>query len=140
MPLFFADYVIKKSEIREEQSDMSQRLQLIMIAIELLYFIAIIGLLKKKKLVLSYSLLWIFSGIVLLVLTIFPNLLNIIFGIVAIESPMNGLLSLCIFCILIILISITSIVSMQSKKIRELTQDNAILAKRISELEDKLND
>lgn len=119
---------------------MSERLQIVMIVIEVFYFAIILGLLKKKKLMLSYSLLWILSGIVLLVLTIFPELLKKCFKLIGVESPMNGLLSLCIFCIMIILISLTSIVSKQAQTIRGLTQSNAILEKRVRELEDKTND
>lgn len=118
---------------------MSDRLLIVSLVIEVIYLLVILGLLKKKKLVLSYSLLWIISGVVLIVFTVCPKLLESMFDLVGVKSPMNGLLSLCIFCILIILISITSIVSKQAHMIRELTQSNALLENRIRELEESVN-
>ena len=48
---------------------------------------------------------------------------------------MNGLFALSIGFILSILMAVTSIVSRQLKKINRLIQENAILEKRIRELE-----
>ena len=49
---------------------------------------------------------------------------------------MNGLFIIGIGFIVMILMAITSIVSKQNKKIRTLIQDNAILEKRVRELEE----
>lgn len=116
---------------------MSEKLQIVMIVIEIIYLLVIVTMLKKKKLMLKYSLLWLFAGVVLLVMTIFPEVLKALFGLIGVESPMNGLLSLCIFSVLIILISITCIVSKQAETIRVLTQNSALLEKRVRELEEK---
>ena len=113
------------------------RLQIIMLVVEVLYFVLIFTLLKKKTLMLSYTLTWLFAGVVMTVFTIFPELMQRIFDILHIESPMNGLLSLCVFCLLIIMVFLTTIVSKQTNQIRKLTQDNALLEKRIRDLEIK---
>lgn len=42
----------------------------------LLYFSAIICLLKKKVLTINYTLMWIFSGTLMVVIVIFPTILN----------------------------------------------------------------
>lgn len=116
---------------------MSLRLQIIMLIVEVLYFVLIFSLLKKKTLMLSYTLTWLFAGIVMTVFTIFPELMQGIFDLLHIESPMNGLLSLCVFCLLIIMVFLTTIVSKQTNQIRKLTQDNALLEKRIRDIEKK---
>jgi hypothetical protein len=100
------------------------------------YFLLIFSLLRRKTLSLRYTLLWIFGGIGMGILLIFPELLNWFIHLVGIQLASNGLFAIILFFILIILISITSIVSKQSDHIKRLVQDNALLEKRIRELED----
>lgn len=118
---------------------MSNRIQIIMIVLEILYFLFIVKLLKHKKIMVSYSLTWILAGVVITVFTLFPKLMSDTFVFLQIESPMNGILSLLIFFIMVIMIVLTSIVSKQTNQIRTLTQENAILESRVKELEDKDN-
>ena len=99
------------------------------------YFLIILKLLKDKSLSLKYSLLWIFSGVAMGILVIFPELLLRIIVIFGIQSNMNGLFIFGIAFLGMILMSITSIVSRQNKKIRTLTQELAILEKRIRDIE-----
>ncbi len=101
----------------------------------LLYFALILFFLKKKSLLLKYTLLWIFAGIVLSIMIVFPGLLRWIKGLLGIEDNMNSLFVLIIGFVVIILMALTSIVSRQADKIRVLIQTNAILEKRVRELE-----
>lgn len=102
----------------------------------IIYFLIILKFLKDKSLALKYTLLWILSGIAMGILVIFPRLLIDIIGVLGIQSSMNGLFIIGIGFIVMILMAITSIVSKQNKKIRTLIQDNAILEKRVRELEE----
>jgi len=70
-------------------------------------------------------------------LIIFPQILSWFIHIVDIKLASNGVFAIILFFVLIILISITSIVSKQSDNIKRLIQENALLEKRIRELEDK---
>ena len=70
--------------------------------------------------------------------TSIPSLLRRLMVIFNIQSMMNGVFALCIFFMLILLMALTSICSKQSDKLRTLTQENAILEKRIRDIEDKL--
>lgn len=101
----------------------------------LLYFALILFFLKKKSLLLKYTLLWIFAGVVLSIMIVFPGLLRWIKGLLGIEDNMNSLFVLIIGFVVIILMALTSIVSRQADKIRVLIQTNAILEKRVRELE-----
>ena len=116
---------------------MSTTLQLFMICAEVLYFVLIFTFLKKKTLSLKYTFLWLFAGLVMVIFTIFPMLFVNLIKLCGVTSIMNGLFALCIFFIIIILMSLTSIVSKQTDRIRTLTQENAILEKRLRELEEK---
>ena len=55
---------------------MDTRLQLFIIACIVLYLIIILYLLKKKRLNLKYTLLWFLTALVMLVVTIFPGIVN----------------------------------------------------------------
>jgi len=100
-----------------------------------LYFILIFLLLKKKRLSLKYTLLWIFSGIVMLVIVIFPEAFIYLVHSIGIIDYTNGLYSIALFLILIILMSITAIVSKLNEKNKKLIQYCALLEKRIRDLE-----
>ncbi|MFU0826417.1 MAG: DUF2304 domain-containing protein [Lachnoclostridium sp.] len=102
----------------------------------LVYFLLIFSLLKRKTLSLRYTLLWIFGGIGMGILLIFPELLAWFTRLAGIQLVSNGLFAIILFFILIILISITAIVSRQSDNIKRLVQHNALLEKRIRELEE----
>lgn len=101
----------------------------------LIYFYILFYLIKRKSLNLKYTLLWIFSGIVMFLITIFPGIMNFITNFLGIVDMTNGLFMVLIFCIILILMSITSIVSKMNEKNKELIQKCALLEKRVRELE-----
>ena len=113
----------------------SAKLQIIMLLAVAVYFILLWYLLKKRSLNLKYTLLWIFSGFVMLLMSIFPNLLSWISEQIDIATPTNALFAMMFFCVIIILISLTAIVSKLNDKSKTLIQTVALLEKRIRELE-----
>lgn len=114
---------------------MSSRLQFCIFIAIFFYYIFLSALLRQRKLSLKYSLLWFFSGLLMLILNIFPSLLTIFSNLVGIENETNCLFAIVIFCILVILVSLTSIVTKQNEKNKSLVQNVAILEKRIRDLE-----
>ena len=69
------------------------------------------------------------------ILIVVPELLVKIIRIFGIQDNMNGLFIFAIGFIIMILLSLTSIASRQNRKIRTLTQELAILDRRVRELE-----
>lgn len=110
-------------------------LRVVLIAAVIVYFVMILIFLKNKTLELRYTLLWMFAGIILAVLVIWPELLSRLVRLAGIQSNMNGLFIMAIAFIVMIMMSLTSIVSRQTNKIRHLIQEIAILEKRVRELE-----
>lgn len=109
------------------------RVTLILVVIS--YFIVILYFLKQKALNLKYTLLWLVAGAVMGILVVVPELLTWIIRLFGIQDNMNGLFLFCIGFIILILLSLTSIASRQNRKIRTLTQELAILDKRVRDLE-----
>ena len=110
-------------------------LRFVLIVAVICYFIIILYFLKQRALNLKYTLLWLLAGAVMGFLVIVPELLTAIIHIFGIQDNMNGLFIFCIGFIIMILLSLTSIASRQNRKIRTLTQELAILDKRLRELE-----
>lgn len=116
---------------------MNMTLRMMALGVIVVYFLILLGLLKKKALNLKYTLLWFMTGCIMIIVLLFPDLLEIPLHMIGVVEFVNGLFALLILLILIILISLTSIVSGLNNKLRELTQKIAIYEKRIRELEDK---
>lgn len=106
----------------------------ILIGIIVYYFILIM-LLRQKRLTLKYTLLWLFSGLMMLILSVFPQLLNGITRLLGIQLQSNALFAILFFCTMIILMSLTSIISKQNEAIKQLVQYTALLEKRVREAE-----
>lgn len=115
---------------------MSDQLRILLGIAVVLYFLLILHFIKKKMLALKYILIWLFAGVGMALLLLFPKLLTLFVWVVGIESPMNGLFAFGIFFILIISMSLTAIVSKQTERIKNLAQENAMLEKRVREIEE----
>lgn len=114
---------------------MSSTLQIWLIAAIVVYFALLIHLLRKKTLSLKYTLLWLLSGILMLVFAIFPSILAGFSSLIGIASPMNALFSVLFFCMLVILVSLTAIASKQTERTKQMAQALALLEERVRKLE-----
>lgn len=119
---------------------MNISLRLTLIVALLIYYVVLFYLLRKRALTLKYTLLWIISGIVMILVVAFPALFEKLMRVIGVVEMTNGLFAVVCFAILIILISITSIVSKMNEKMRQLIQQCAMYEKRIRELEKSVSD
>lgn len=102
---------------------MSLNLKIFLIIIQIVFFMIIINNIRKKRLLLKYSLLWMGSLFVMTIAIIFPQILERICDILGIELVSN-LVFLCGWLISLFLIfSLTIIVSGQGKKITILIEE-----------------
>ncbi len=104
----------------------------------LIYLLIIIYLMKKGRMSLKYSLMWFFSGLMLLICALFPRIIGFFTDLLGIYSETNGIFFVGVCFILLIILSLTSIASGLSERIRTLVQTQAMLEKRVRELEEKL--
>lgn len=117
---------------------MSTKLTVMLIAGIVFYLAVIIYLIKKEQLNLRYTLLWLFSGVVMLVVAVVPQISVFVADIMGVATPANAVFVIEGLFALLISLSLTSIVSTQMLRIRRLTQTQAILEKRMRELEKKV--
>lgn len=117
---------------------MSLKLIITLIVGVLFYLGVIIYLIKKEQLNLKYTLLWLFSAVIMLILAVVPEISVNIARLMGVTTPANAVFVVEGLFALLISLSLTSIVSTQMLKIRRLTQTQAILEKRIRELEKQM--
>ena len=117
---------------------MSIYLKITLLVAIAVYFLCIFYLLKKKRLELRCTLLWIFGGILMLFVVLFPGVITFILKYTGIVEEVNAVFAAVIFILIIILISITSIVSKLNSDLRKLIQKCALYEQRIRELEGKI--
>ena len=102
------------------------------------YLALILWLLKKKKLTVRYSIIWLISAGVLLVFAVFRYVVLVLTDLLGMAVPVNVVFLLVIAFILLLLLSLSSIVSGFAEKIKRLAQENALLEERVRRLEAQL--
>jgi hypothetical protein len=97
----------------------------------LLFLLLIIELVRKKKLLEKYSLLWIFFGMVLLVLSSSPVFIEKIAAILNIKYAPSVLFLFGMVYLITYNLHITIVVSKQSEKITRITQELGLLLEKL---------
>lgn len=115
------------------------RLQYLLIFGTFVLFGMIIWLIKHEKIEIKYAIIWLAFSVVLILFSIFPHLVFVLGDITRVINPVNFIFMTQIIFILLILLSVSAVISGFSRKIKRLAQANAILEKRVRELEEKIN-
>ncbi len=112
-------------------------LQLALIAGALVFLVIIFVLLKKKKLNVQYSILWLAAAIVLLILAIWPYPLAVVSNWLNFVMPSNLIFSILFVFVLLLLLTLSIIVTGFSERIKRLAQTQSLLEERIRMLENQ---
>ena len=104
---------------------------IILAVIGLLLFAYIIRLVSSKKLLLSYSLLWMFLAIVITLCALFPAPIDWLANAIGVALPSNFIFIIGIICLLIVCLSLSIIASKQTAYSKTLIQEVALLRKEV---------
>lgn len=116
---------------------MTAHFQFLLILGAVILLLIIFVLLKKGNMTVKYSLLWLGLAVVLVIFAICPYVVYVLRDLLDVEMPVN-LVFMLMFCfVLVVLISLSIAVSQLAEKCKRLTQENALLEKRVRELEKK---
>lgn len=113
---------------------MSINLRIFLIVITIIYYMAIIKSIRQKKLEISLAIFWIFSGILLIIISIFPNLCIEASKYLGFEKTSNMIFCIAIFIAFYLIFKLSLRLSDAEKKNTMLIQEISILK---SELKDK---
>lgn len=120
---------------------MTTKFQIILIVGITLILLFIINMIRKRKLELKYSLVWLLVLIVLLVIVCIPETLTKIATSLGIYSPVNMIFFLGFVFSLVIIFVLTVTVSRLSARIRRLAQIVAMLNNYMGEtIEDDMKE
>ncbi|WP_101807605.1 DUF2304 domain-containing protein [Paenibacillus pasadenensis] len=102
------------------------KLQIILIAGSFLFLLFVINMIRRYKLELRYSMLWLILGIIFLILALIPSSFSTISKVMGIELPVNALFLITIFGNMIIIFYLTLVISKQTIKLKEISQEIGI--------------
>ncbi len=109
------------------------------VVISLLASLVLLGIIftsiRRERLSVRYSILWIFSGLGILVVSSSRRLLDLLAGLLGIYYPPSALFLLATFFILVLLFNLTIAISGLKVRNARLCQELALLRERIEELE-----
>lgn len=116
---------------------MTTLFRVILLVCVFVYLAVILVLMRKGRMSLKYSLIWFLAGVVLFVCAIFPQTIRFFTHLLGVYSETNAVFFIGVCFLVLIVLSLTSIVSGQTERIRKLVQSQAILEKRIRDLEEE---
>ena len=110
---------------------MELRIQLVAIVAATVMLFVVLELVRRRRLLERYALLWLFSAVVLLCLAIWRGLLERISAVIGVVYPPNALFFVALGFILVLLLHFSVAVS-------RLTDQSKVLAQRLALLEERI--
>ena len=114
---------------------MNDRIQIVSIVVAALLLLAILELVRRRRLLERYALLWLARGVVLLALAIWRNALEDIANILGVAYPPNALFVVAFGFVLVLLLHFSLAVSKLADQSKLLAQRLALLEERVSRSE-----
>jgi hypothetical protein len=115
---------------------MELRIQVVAIAASTLLLLGVLELVRQRRLLERYALLWLFSALILLALAIWRDFLETISTAVGIIYPPNALFLIAFGFVMVLLLHFSMAVSRLADQSKVLAQRLARLEERQSRLDD----
>lgn len=112
-------------------------LRIALIVITIIYLFLILRAIKNKKVRISFSIFWIFTGLILIIALAIPNLVQNISTMLGFELTVNMIFCVAIFICFYLIFNLNVLLSKENKKNILLVQEISLLKKRVDELENK---
>jgi hypothetical protein len=116
------------------------KLQLIAIALTGGLLLLILELIRRRRLMERYSLLWLFSAAVLFVLAVWKGLLASVASLVGISTASNALFVIAFGFVLVLLLHFSLVVSRLADQNKVLAQRLGLLQQQVEELRSDASD
>ena len=107
------------------------------IAIAALVAVTVVELVRRRRMMERYALLWLGAALTLLVLAIWKGLLTTLSADVGIKAPANALFAVGFLFVVVLLLSVSLAISRLSEQNKQLAQRVALLADRLATLENE---
>jgi hypothetical protein len=115
---------------------MNDRIQIVSIVVAAVLLLAILELVRRRRLLERYAILWLASGVVLLALAIWRNALEDLANLLGVAYPPNALFVVAFGFVLVLLLHFSLAVSRLADQSKVLAQRMALLEERVGRGED----
>ena len=114
------------------------RIQIFTVLVAFVLLLVIFHLIRKNKLLEQYSLLWIASAVLLIVLGLWRNLQTKMSNLIGIYYPPSALFLIAIICGMVIALHFSVVISNLKSQNNLLAQEVALLKQQVEKLNQKL--
>jgi len=115
------------------------KIQIITGSVSILLLVIVFELIRRRRLEEEYSLLWLLSGVVIFIFSIFPKLLDVISKMMG-TYYLTTLFVVSFLFLLLIVLHFSTVISQLSKNNKELTQELSILDFKFRELDKQFHE
>lgn len=112
---------------------MPSNLILTVILFALILLISIIYLLIKGRIPVKYAIVWLFAVLIIILVSIIPNLMRHLANMIGFELLSNMILSSFVAILLFLTLTLTVMIAGQKKKTTLLIQEVSLLKKEVGE-------
>jgi hypothetical protein len=114
---------------------METRIQIVAIAATAAIFFVVFELVRQRRLMERYALLWLFSSAMLLGLAVWKSLLERLASAIGIYYPPSALFAVALACILVLLLHFSLVISRLVDQNKVLGQQVGLLRERVEQIE-----
>jgi hypothetical protein len=114
-------------------SSIETRAQIIALVVALAFLLLILDLVRRRRLVERYALLWMGAGFILIVLSVWTGGLDVIANLMGIQLPANAIFILAFAMIFLLLLNFSVATSRLSEETKILAQESARLEQELRE-------
>ena len=116
---------------------MTDRVQVVAVVVSLILLATVVELVRRRKLIEEYSIVWIICAVAMLALAIWRDLLDAAARRLGIFYPQSLLLMFVTGLVFVALLWFSVILSRQRRQIDRLMEESAVLAAEIRELREE---
>lgn len=114
---------------------METRIQIVAIVATAAIFVVVFELVRQRRLMERYALLWLFSSAMLLGLAVWKSLLERLASAIGIYYPPSALFAVALACILVLLLHFSLVISRLVDQNKVLGQQVGLLRERVEQIE-----
>jgi hypothetical protein len=114
---------------------MDNKLQIVAVLGALVLLLVVLEMVRRRRLMERYALLWMLSATVILGLAVWQDALNVLAEALGVASPPNALFFIAVAFILLLLLHFSAAMSRLTDQSKVLAQRHAILEERLRTIE-----
>lgn len=113
------------------------RINIVSIIVSAVFLLFVLQQVRRKRLSEAYSLLWVFTAIIFIIIASFPSLLGHISELIGIQYAPATLFLILIVCMLFLMFQFSILLTIRSKQTKRLAQEIALLKNKLESIDKK---